>query len=71
MGFRAVFDDACVGVFAAVGVCAGLLLFQSSRVMFYLTFFSAFSHYAWLHFISFSDGEKETKQRKRLPTKGT
>ncbi|MGV7242843.1 hypothetical protein [Caballeronia sp. M23-90] len=38
LGFRAVFDDACEGVFAAVGVYAGLLLFRSSRVLLYLTF---------------------------------
>src|SRR5258708_33111597 len=35
-----------------------------------LIFFITISHYAWRHFISLSNGDKETKQRKRLPTKG-
>jgi hypothetical protein len=29
---------------------------------------STIGHCAWRHFISFSNGEKETKQRKRLQT---
>src|ERR1700675_2128607 len=33
-------------------------------------FFITISHCAWRHFISLSNGDKETKQRKRLPTKG-
>ena len=31
-------------------------------------FFITISHCAWRHFISWSFGDKETKQRKRLPT---
>jgi hypothetical protein len=31
-------------------------------------FFITVSHCAWRHVISFSTGEKETKQRKRLST---
>src|SRR5476651_2652562 len=31
-------------------------------------FFITISHCAWRHFISLSNGDKETKQRKRLPT---
>jgi hypothetical protein len=31
-------------------------------------FFITISHCAWRHFISLSFGDKETKQRKRLPT---
>jgi hypothetical protein len=34
-------------------------------------FFSAVSHCAWQHFISLSNSDKETKQRKRLATDGT
>jgi hypothetical protein len=34
-------------------------------------FFSTIGHCAWRHFISFSNGEKETKQRKRLSTTGS
>jgi len=34
-------------------------------------FFSTISHCPWRDFISFSNGEKETKQRKRLSTDGT
>src|ERR1700675_3289671 len=33
-------------------------------------FFITISHCAWRHFISLSNGDKETKQRKRLPTTG-
>ncbi|MGV7243513.1 hypothetical protein [Caballeronia sp. M23-90] len=33
-------------------------------------FFSTISHCPWRDFISFSNGEKETKQRKRLSTDG-
>jgi hypothetical protein len=33
-------------------------------------FFITISHCAWQHFISLSNGDKETKQRKRLPTEG-
>src|ERR1700710_3171390 len=33
-------------------------------------FFITISHCAWRHFISWSFGDKETKQRKRLPTIG-
>ena len=53
------------------GVDAGLLLFRSSRVTSWLIFFSTISHCPWRDFISFSNGEKETKQRKRLSTDGT
>jgi hypothetical protein len=34
-------------------------------------FFSTISHCPWRDFISFSNGEKETKQRKRLSTDGS
>ncbi|AMH42747.1 hypothetical protein AXG89_33880 [Burkholderia sp. PAMC 26561] len=34
-------------------------------------FFRTISHCPWRDFISFSNGEKETKQRKRLSTDGT
>jgi len=36
-----------------------------------IDFFSTIGHCAWRHFISFSNGEKETKQRKRLSTTGS
>jgi hypothetical protein len=46
---------------AAAHVSAGYML---------AIFFIAISHCAWRHFISWSFGDKETKQRKRLPTEG-
>jgi hypothetical protein len=33
--------------------------------------FSTIGHCAWRHFISLSNGDKETKQRKRLSTIGS
>jgi hypothetical protein len=44
---------------AAALVSAGCMLAK---------FFITISHCAWRHFISLSDGDKETKQRKRLST---
>src|ERR1700693_4144123 len=46
---------------AAADVSVGYML-----AMFLITI----SHCAWRHFISLSNGDKETKQRKRLPTIG-
>jgi hypothetical protein len=55
-----------------VGVNAGLLLLRLAVVACgrYMldVFFITVSHCAWRHVISFSTGEKETKQRKRLST---
>ena len=47
---------------AAVWACLGFVLAD---------LFSTISHCPWRDFISFSNGEKETKQRKRLSTDGT
>ncbi len=44
---------------AAADLSAGSILAE---------FFITISHCAWRHFISLSNGDKETKQRKRLPT---
>src|SRR5271170_2681419 len=46
---------------AAAYVSAGYML---------AIFFITISHCAWRHFISLSNGDKETKQRKRLSTTG-
>jgi hypothetical protein len=62
---------------AVVRVDAGLLLLTLARVpclvsagSMFAIFFITISHCAWRHFISWSNGDKETKQRKRLPTIG-
>ncbi len=51
-----------------VGVDAGVLLHALARVQCWLNFFITISHCPWRDFISLSNGDKETKQRKRLST---
>src|ERR1700712_3389358 len=57
------------GVDVGVGCCwvaAGLLLFLAFACSVFADFFSTFSHCPWRDFISLSNSDKETKQRKRL-----
>src|SRR5471032_2549604 len=49
------------------GCCWVAAAYVSARSML-AVFFITISHCAWRHFISLSNGDKETKQRKRLST---
>jgi hypothetical protein len=45
-----------------------VVLLRPERVICWSFLLATIGHCAWRHFISFSNGEKETKQRKRLQT---